>query len=121
MNPKIKVYYIPKNPNKKNPPIYTLYINNNNNLALSSIVNETKIITPNNTFHQNYITKEEYTRLLELNHLAYQLIHKRTETIQNFIIEEKKNTDELSKVNTEREELIKKLIKQGEIPNARNT
>ena len=81
----------------------------------------TTIITPNNTFHQNSITKEEYTRLLELNHLAYQLIHKRTETIQNFIIEEKKNTDELSKVNTEREELIKKLIKQGEIPNARNT
>ena len=47
MNNTIKTYYIPNHPNIKKGPIYTLYLNNNTNLDLSSILN-LQTITVNN-------------------------------------------------------------------------
>ena len=121
MNNQITTYYIPNNPNIPKGHIYTLYLNNNTNLELSSILN-TKSLQLNTLISptekapspaENTITisQEDYTRLLELNNLAYQLSTKRTKDIQSFIATETKTTTELSKINTERQELIKKLTK----------
>ena len=41
MNNNITTYYIPNNPNVDKGLIYTLYLNNNKNLDLSSIINNT--------------------------------------------------------------------------------
>ncbi len=111
MNQEIKTYYIPKNPNILKGHIYTLYINNNTNLDLYSIINTKNISIQNSK--SITITEKDYTRLLELNNLANQLINKRTVDIQKFINEETKNMTELTKINTERQELIKKLTKGG--------
>lgn len=121
MNNQITTYYIPNNPNIPKGHIYTLYLNNNTNLDLSSILNIKNLqiqdlIAPLTKTTQSdqgtiSISKEDYTRLLELNNLAYQLSTKRTTDIQNFISEETKTTTELTKINTERQELIKKLTK----------
>ena len=112
MNNKITTYYIPKNPNIIKGHIYTLYINNNNNLDLSSIKNlkNISISTKDKTEPSSImISEKDYTRLLELNNIAYQLTNKRTTSIQNFINEETNTISELTKINTERQELIKKL------------
>ena len=111
MNPQIKLYYIPKNPNIIKGTIYTLYINNNTNLNLSTIINNGSIKN-NNTSNSIILSKEDYTKLIELNKIAHQLTAKRTSDIKSFIDEETKTMTELSKINTERESLIKKLTKQ---------
>ena len=123
MGNQIMTYYIPNNPNIIKGHIYTLYLNNNTNLELSSILN-TQVITLNNIkessngvvseSNQITISKEDYTRLLELNNIAYQLTTKRTNDIKTFIDAETKTTTELTKINTERQELIKKLTKGKE-------
>ena len=71
MNNKIKTYYIPVNPNIKQGTIYTLYLNNNNNLDLSKVLEEEKItlnniITP---FKENKIIIEnnDYNKLMSIN------------------------------------------------------
>ncbi|MCI6265629.1 MAG: hypothetical protein MR598_02130 [Erysipelotrichaceae bacterium] len=124
MTNQIMTYYIPNNPNIPKGHIYTLYLNNNTNLDLSSILN-TQTITLNSIIDptkpskketsQIIISKEDYTRLLELNNIAYQLSTKRTVDIQKFIQEETKTTTELSKINTERQQLIKKLTKEKDV------
>lgn len=122
MNNQIITYYIPNNPNVLQGRIYTLYINNNTNLDLTSILNNKTITlgttkTPNGqptTPSSIVISKEDYTRLLELNNLSYQLSTKRTKDIENFIKQETDLTTELTKINTEREILIKKLTKGKE-------
>lgn len=122
MNNQIITYYIPNNPNILQGRIYTLYINNNTNLDLTSILdNKTITLGPTESTNgqltqQNLITisKEDYTRLLELNNLSYQLSTKRTKDIENFIKQETDLTSELTKINTEREILIKKLTKGKE-------
>ena len=111
MNQEIKTYYIPKNPNILKGHIYTLYINNNTNLDLYSIINTKNINIQNSK--SITITEKDYTRLLELNNLANQLTNKRTADIQKFINEETKSMTELTKINTERQELIKRLTKGG--------
>ena len=111
MNQEINTYYIPKNPNILKGHIYTLYINNNTNLDLYSIINTKNINIQNSK--SITITEKDYTRLLELNNLANQLTNKRTADIQKFINEETKSMTELTKINTERQELIKRLIKGG--------
>lgn len=118
MTNQIMTYYIPNNPNIPKGHIYTFYLNHNTNLDLSAILN-TQTITLNNVVQsakgvvtetsQITISKEDYTRLLELNNIAHQLITKRTNDIQTFIEAETKTTTELTKINTERQELIKKL------------
>lgn len=124
MNNQITTYYIPNNPNIPKGHIYTLYLNNNKNLDLSSILNTQKITLsniistptgPKSEQSQIIISKEDYTRLLELNNLAHQLTIKRTNDIQAFIQEETKTTTELTKINTERQELIKKLTKRKDV------
>lgn len=120
MSNQIMTYYIPNNPNIPKGHIYTLYLNNNKNMDLSSILN-TQTITLNNIIStpkgkineqsQITISKEDYTRLLELNSLSHQLATKRDNVIKAFIKEETMATTELAKVNTERHELIKKLTK----------
>lgn len=119
MTNRIMTYHIPNNPNIPKGHIYTLYLNNNTNLDLSSVLN-TQTITLNSMMtspkgkitESNKITisKEDYTRLLELNNKAYQLATKRTNDIQTFIQAENKTTSELTKINIEREALIKKLM-----------
>ena len=120
MTNQLMTYYIPNNPNIPKGHIYALYLNHNTNLDLSSILN-LQTITVNNVLQsaagpiketsQIIISQEDYTRLLELNNIAYQLTTKRTADIQNFIQAETKTTAELTKINTERQELIKKLTK----------
>ena len=121
MNNSVKTYYIPRNPNIIKGHIYTLYINNNTNLDLSSIINVRNINlqgqglqTTTPTEKAITISEKDYTRLLELNNLAYQLTNKRTTDIQNFLNDETKTITELTKINTERQELVKKLTKEKE-------
>lgn len=115
MNTEVKTYYIPQNPNIIKGHIYTMYINNNTNMDLSSILNfNTNLITPYTQGNFIEITEKDYTRLLELNTISYQLTNKRTQDIQNFLQEETMTMNELSKINTERETLIKKLSKEKE-------
>ncbi len=125
MNQEIMSYYIPTNPNIPNGHIYTLYLNNNTNLDLSSIlptqtINIDHIITQNGGYHPQpstiTLSQDDYTKLLELNNRSYQLSTKRTTDIQKFIEEETKTTTELSQINTERQELIKKLTKGSGMP-----
>ena len=120
MTKQVMTYYIPDNPSIPKGHIYTFYLNHNTNLDLTPILN-TQTITVNNVVpspqgpiaesNQIMISKEDYTRLLELNNIAYQLTTKRTNAIQAFIDAETKTTSELTKINTERQELIKKLIR----------
>lgn len=122
MNTQVMTYYIPNNPNIPKGHIYTLYLNNNTNLDLTPILTSKTIsLSSIRAATQGVseptsaitISMEDYTRLLELNNLSYQLSSKRTENIKNFIQEETKTTTELTKINTERQELIKKLTKGG--------
>ena len=100
MTEEIKTYYIPTNPNIKKGTIYTLYINNNTNLDLQSIINyQQKTYT---------ISEQDYIRLLELTNLT----NKITTNIQNFLNEETKTITEFTKINTERQEQIKKIKKE---------
>lgn len=120
MTNQMMTYYIPNNPNIPKGHIYTFYLNNNTNLDLSQILNTQTIIVnsvksttqgPIQDKNEITISKEDYTRLLELNNIAYQLTTRRTKDIQDFIKAETKTTSELAKINNERQELIKKLTK----------
>ena len=118
------IYYIPNNPNVTKGPIYALYLNHNTNLDLSTILSE-QTITVNNIIQsqtgpiketsQIIISKEDYTRLLELSNQAHQVSTKRTTAIQNFLQIENQATAELTKINTERQELIKRLTKGKDV------
>ena len=122
MTNEIMTYYIPNNPNIPKGHIYTLYLNHNTNLDLSSILN-LQTLTLNNIIEtqngpiqqtsQITISKEDYTKLLELNNSIFNLTSKRTAAIETFIASETKTTEELAKINTERQELIKRLTKKG--------
>ena len=122
MTNQVMTYYIPNNPNIPKGHIYTLYLNHNSNLELSSILN-LQTVTLNSISQTNQgpiqetsqitMSKEDYTKLLELNNQAYQLTAKRTSNIQAFIQAETKTMADLTKINTERQELIKKLTKKG--------
>ena len=121
MNTEIKTYTIPSNPKVIKGHIYTLYINNNTNLDLSAVIGARNInLQGHNSLSSTpisssiMISEKDYTRLLELNNLAYQLTNKRTTSIQNFLNEETKTVTELTKINTERENLVKKLTKVKE-------
>lgn len=106
MDTEIKKYYIPQNPNVLKGHIYTMYINNNTNMDLSTILNIYSNTVPIT------ISQTDYNKLIELNNIAIQLTNKRTQNIQAFLQEETITTNELSKVNIERELLIKKLSKE---------
>lgn len=124
MSTQIMSYYIPSNSNIPKGHIYALYLNNNKNMDLSSILN-TQTITLNDIIPtpkgniskqaQITISKEDYTRLLELNNLSHQISNKRNDVIQAFIQNETRATVELAKINSERQELIKKLTKGKDV------
>ena len=118
----IMTYYIPNNPNIPKGHIYTLYLNHNTNLDLSSILNlqpltlNNVIETQNGPLQQTSqitISKDDYTKLLELNNSIFNLTNKRTAAIETFIASETQTTIELAKINTERQELLKKLTQKG--------
>ena len=112
MNNSINIHYLPNN-NISKGQIYTLYINNNTNLDLKPIINAKNLNINNQTSSSIMISEQDYTKLLELNNIAYQLTTKRTKDIQNFLNEEVKTITELTKINTERQELVKKLTIGG--------
>lgn len=122
MNSQAKIYYIPQNPHIKAGKIYTFYLNNNTNLELSSILNiqtlQLKDLIQKNisSNQQNsiIITDEEYQKLIELNEKVSTLIEERNKDIQEFIRKETETTTELTKINTERQGLIKTLTKMGD-------
>ena len=122
MNTQPNVYYIPKNPHVKAGKIYTFYLNNNTNLDLSTIVNLQTVqlqdlIKKNLSSNQKksiIITDDEYQRLIDLNEKVSTLIEERNKNIQEFIQKETKTTTELTKINTERQGLIKILTKMGD-------
>lgn len=122
MNSQAKIYYIPQNPHIKSGKIYTFYLNNNTNLDLSSILNiqtlQLKDLIQKNisSNQQNsiIITDEEYQKLIELNEKVSTLIEERNKDIQEFIRKETETTTELTKINTERQGLIKTLTKMGD-------
>ena len=116
------VYYIPKNPHVKAGKIYTFYLNNNTNLDLSTIVNLQTVqlqdlIKKNLSSNQKksiIITDDEYQQLIDLNEKVTKLIEERDKNIQEFIQKETTATTELTKINTERQNLIKILTKMGD-------
>ena len=116
MNKQINTYYIPNNPNIINDRIYTLYLTNNTNLDLSSIINNQNIELQQKETPKEKdtisITIETYNKLLELNKLSYQLITKRTKNTKNFINQDTTKITELSKINKEYQELLNKIIKE---------
>lgn len=122
MNNSIKIYDIPQNPHIQSGKIYTFYLNNNTNLDLSTILNPQPFLL-NDLIQQNIssnqespiiVSKEEYQKLLKLNEKIYTLIEERNKDIQEFIRKETQTTTELTKINTERQGLIKKLTKTGD-------
>lgn len=122
MNSQTKIYYIPQNPHIQSGKIYTFYLNNNTNLDLSTILNS-QTLPLNDLIQQNIssnqqsqvvLTKEEYQKLLELNEKIYTLIEERNKDIQDFIKKETETTTELTKINTERQGLMKTLKKTGD-------
>ena len=89
MNNNITTYYIPKNPNVDKGLIYTLYLNNNKNLDLSSIINKENI-TVNTILNQK--TKENintYNKIPEL-------LKKLSQNLDAYIIKEKELITELT-------------------------
>lgn len=122
MNTQPNVYYIPKNPHIQSGKIYTFYLNNNTNLDLSTIVNlQTAqlqdLIKKNLSSNQKksiIITDDEYQQLIDLNEKVTKLIEERDKNIQEFIQKETTATTELTKINTERQNLIKILTKMGD-------
>lgn len=123
MTKELITYYIPSNPNITKGPIYSLYINKNTNLDLTSILNS-QTITINNIVDTNIgqiketssitISKEDYTKLLELNNRAFQITTKRNNDIQNFIQKETQIIEELTKINSERQEIIKNALRKDQ-------
>lgn len=122
MTQELMTYYIPNNPNIPKGHIYALYLNRNTNLDLSQIL-DLQTITVKNVQQSNMgpieeisqvtISKDDYTKLLELNNQIFELTSKRTADIETFIQAETQTTTELTKINIERQELIKKLTKKG--------
>ena len=102
--------------------IYTFYLNNNTNLDLSTIVNLQTVqlqdlIKKNLSSNQKksiIITDDEYQQLIDLNEKVTKLIEERDKNIQEFIQKETTATTELTKINTERQNLIKILTKMGD-------
>ena len=89
MNNNITTYYIPNNPNVDKGLIYTLYLNNNKNLDLSSIINKDNI-TVNTILNQK--TKENintYNKIPEL-------LKKLSQNLDAYIIKEKELITELT-------------------------
>ena len=89
MNNNITTYYIPNNPNVDKGLIYTLYLNNNKNLDLSSIINKENT-TVNTILNQK--TKENINTYNKIPELLKEL----TQNLDTYIIKEKELITELT-------------------------
>jgi len=115
MTSELITYYIPNNTKVQKGPIYTLYLNHNNNLDLSSILTQSLTINNLNQSNQENITipKTEYEKVLQLNEQEHQLNTKRKTNIQNFIQTETEIVENLTKINMEKQQIIKKIKTKG--------
>lgn len=114
MNNQITTYYIPSNPNIKSGPIYTLYINNNTNLDLTSIL-ASKSNPKNLEQPLPKITLEpnEYNKLLNVSKQIQELINKKNTNVENFLKEEKQTINELSKLSIDYHNTLKNISVKG--------
>lgn len=111
MNNQVITYYIPTNPNIKSGSIYTLYINNNTNLDLSSIIAETPTKSNNIIIPPTKITLElkDYNKLLNVNKELQNSITKINTNIEKIITEEKQTINNLIKLNSEYNNILKSI------------
>ena len=89
MNNNITTYYIPNNPNVDKGLIYTLYLNNNKNLDLSSIIHKENI-TVNTILNQQ--PKENVNTYNKIPELLKEL----SQNLDTYIIKEKELITELT-------------------------
>lgn len=105
------IYYIPNNPNVTNGAIYTLYINHNKNLDISSISNS--YFEDSNKVHnqktQSIIEHKTDYNILDLNNQMLKLIEEKTKIIEI----EKEMTDKLKQLNNNYQKILNQLIKKG--------
>lgn len=87
----ITTYYIPTNPNITSGQIYTLYINKNTNLDLTTIINDQP-----NTKNIIEISENSYHNLLQLNE------------------EIEQNISHLIELNTQYKTYLKKITLKGD-------
>ena len=112
MNNQTTTYYIPTNPSIKSGSIYTLYINNNKNLDLTSIlVPITPQPVPISTIS---INKKDYNQLLKLNKDYQNIIKSITNKIELFINDQKKYIGELTKLEKEYNTISKLISIKGD-------
>lgn len=111
MNNQTTTYYIPTNPSIKSGPIYTLYINNNKNLDLTSILASKITPTPVSTIS---INRKYYNQLLKINKDYQSIIKSLTNKIELFITEQKKYITELTKLEKEYNTISKLISIKGD-------
>ena len=112
MNNQTTTYYIPTNPSIKSGPIYTLYINNNKNLDLTSILVSSKP-TPIQVSTISINTKD-YNQLLKINKDYQNIIKNLTNKIELFITEQKKYITDLTKLEKEYNTVSKLISIKGD-------
>lgn len=111
MNNQTTTYYIPTNPSIKSGPIYTLYINNNKNLDLTSILVQKQ--TPQQIPTISLNTKD-YNQLLRINKDYQNIIKSFNNKIELFITEQKKYITELTKLEKEYNTISKLISIKGD-------
>lgn len=89
MNNNITTYYIPNNPNIEKGLIYTLYLNNNKNLDLSSIINKENITV-------NTILNQQSKENTDTSNKIPEILKKLSQNLDTYIIKEKELITELT-------------------------
>lgn len=111
----IRTYYIPVNNNISKGPIYTLYINNNKNLDLTSILEENSLTLNNmiNPFKENKIILEQndYDELVKLNNNINSVINNLRKNQEEI----NKNINELITINIKYIELFNNIGNERKI------
>ena len=119
MTNQLTTYYIPQNPNIQTGTIYTLYLNNNTNLDLTSILQKqelysNEIATP---FKENKIIIEQiyYNELIQMLNQTSILLTNITNNIKSYREEENKNLTELINLNQKCQETVKNFLLERKI------
>lgn len=111
----IVTYYIPINNNISKGPIYTLYVNNNKNLDLTSILEENNLTLNNmmNTFKENKIIleKSDYDELIRLNNDFSNFINNIKSNQENI----NRDITKLVEINNKYTELINNFIDERKV------
>ena len=106
MNNQTTIYYIPTNSNINSGTIYTLYINNNKNLDLTSILDPKQPIPIQES--NPSINIKDYNQILKIIKEYQNIIKNITNKIEIFINEQKKYITELNKLEEENNTIFKK-------------